>query len=179
MTPRARRSTLLDIMALVAATAMGAALVRSWYDYLVAESEGRRDWWFFGKAASWFLLPFSPICLVLDRARRRPPGAEGLCAPGLWANAAVVLAVLIRIGELVLDRWLRPLPDWEESWREWLPYPVWEEVWRIVLAAWCGLALSGRWRAEATWIDRMGRALGVFWLGVYAVSRIQTYQMYH
>jgi hypothetical protein len=31
-------------------------------------------------------------------------------------------------------------------------------------AAWIILGLSGRWRFEASWIDRFGRAMGVFWL---------------
>jgi hypothetical protein len=30
--------------------------------------------------------------------------------------------------------------------------------------AWTTLAWSGRWRPESSWIDRLGRALGVFWI---------------
>ena len=26
------------------------------------------------------------------------------------------------------------------------------------------LAVAGRWRAEPSWVDRLGRALGVFWV---------------
>jgi hypothetical protein len=33
-----------------------------------------------------------------------------------------------------------------------------------VAVAWLMLALAGRWAAEPSWIDRLGRALGVFWL---------------
>ena len=32
------------------------------------------------------------------------------------------------------------------------------------LAAWLVQALGGRWRPRATWIDRAGRALGVFFI---------------
>lgn len=35
-----------------------------------------------------------------------------------------------------------------------------------VLAAWSGSALSGGWRPEGSWIDRMGRALGVGWIAL-------------
>lgn len=35
-----------------------------------------------------------------------------------------------------------------------------------VLAAWMTLLLGGRWRAEPTWIDRLGRAIGVYWIVV-------------
>ncbi len=34
-----------------------------------------------------------------------------------------------------------------------------------VAAAWIALAFNGRWRPERSWIDRLGRGLGVFWLG--------------
>ena len=33
-----------------------------------------------------------------------------------------------------------------------------------VVAAWVTLAICGLWRPEASWPDRLGRALGVFWL---------------
>jgi hypothetical protein len=33
-----------------------------------------------------------------------------------------------------------------------------------VPGAWLFLALSGRWRAQADWIDRLGRILGAFWI---------------
>lgn len=38
-----------------------------------------------------------------------------------------------------------------------------------VLAVWTIQYLSGRWRPQATWIDRAGRALGIFWLVLYLV----------
>jgi hypothetical protein len=34
-----------------------------------------------------------------------------------------------------------------------------------VAAIWSLLALSGRWRPERSWIDRLGRLLGVAWIG--------------
>ena len=33
-----------------------------------------------------------------------------------------------------------------------------------VVAAWMTLFLGGRWRAEPSWIDRLGRAIGVYWV---------------
>lgn len=38
-----------------------------------------------------------------------------------------------------------------------------------VAAAWAVLALGGRWRPEASWPDRAGRALGFSWLAAAAV----------
>jgi hypothetical protein len=34
----------------------------------------------------------------------------------------------------------------------------------VVAGAWIALALAGRWRPERSWIDRLGRAIGVFWI---------------
>ena len=33
-----------------------------------------------------------------------------------------------------------------------------------VAAIWLVLVLSGRWRTERSWIDRLGRLLGVVWI---------------
>lgn len=33
-----------------------------------------------------------------------------------------------------------------------------------VAVVWLLLALSGRWRPEKSWIDRLGRLLGVVWI---------------
>jgi hypothetical protein len=33
-----------------------------------------------------------------------------------------------------------------------------------VAAIWLLLALSGRWRPERSWIDRLGRLLGLVWM---------------
>ena len=37
-------------------------------------------------------------------------------------------------------------------------------------AAWLLLVVSGRWRAEPVWIDRLGRALGIFWIAIIPFS---------
>jgi hypothetical protein len=34
----------------------------------------------------------------------------------------------------------------------------------VVAGAWIALVLAGRWRAERSWIDRLGRGIGVFWI---------------
>src|SRR5262249_20666667 len=39
-----------------------------------------------------------------------------------------------------------------------------------VAGAWLALAASGRWRPEPTWIDRLGRALGLTWIAVSLVT---------
>ena len=39
-----------------------------------------------------------------------------------------------------------------------------------VAVAWLGLAASGRWRPQASWIDRLGRGLGATWIGITALT---------
>jgi hypothetical protein len=34
-----------------------------------------------------------------------------------------------------------------------------------VAASWIALGIGGRWGPEASWVDRLGRGLGVFWIG--------------
>jgi hypothetical protein len=35
-----------------------------------------------------------------------------------------------------------------------------------VALAWALLAITRRWKSEASWIDRLGRMLGVLWIGM-------------
>ena len=37
-------------------------------------------------------------------------------------------------------------------------------VGQSVLVAWMTLIVSRRWRAEPSWVDRFGRAVGVYWI---------------
>jgi hypothetical protein len=37
-----------------------------------------------------------------------------------------------------------------------------------VLGAWSALAASRRWRTDRTWIDRLGRLIGMFWIALFA-----------
>jgi hypothetical protein len=73
-------------------------------------------------------------------------------------NFGSVLSVLVIdgtyfwLGQIALD--LDP-----ESWRA-IP----SEIGCAVAAAWIVQATGGRWRSEPSWIDRMGRILGIYWI---------------
>jgi hypothetical protein len=43
-----------------------------------------------------------------------------------------------------------------------------------VAGAWLALQLCGQWRSEPTWIDRLGRATGWFWLGLSVVLWVRS-----
>ena len=47
-----------------------------------------------------------------------------------------------------------------------------DRVGLVVAGAWLILALSGRWRADPGWIDRLGCALGACWVGWLLVELI-------
>ena len=36
-----------------------------------------------------------------------------------------------------------------------------------VITSWLALLLSGRWRAEPSWLDRAGRVFGCYWVGLW------------
>ena len=44
-----------------------------------------------------------------------------------------------------------------------------------VAGAWLALVLSGLWRSEPTWIDRVGRTLGWLWLGLTVVLWVRSF----
>jgi hypothetical protein len=52
-------------------------------------------------------------------------------------------------------------------WRE-----IAEQVSVAILAMWIVLAIGRRWRAEPHWRDRLGRALGMAWIGYWFVNVI-------
>jgi hypothetical protein len=42
-----------------------------------------------------------------------------------------------------------------------------------VLAVWLNLAMSGRWSAEKSWIDRLGRLFAAYWIGIALLAVFQ------
>jgi hypothetical protein len=167
----ARRFTILDATALLSATAF-AALLAGWALVPLArrlEGYTREVRWeaaYFESllryagadralgrallnglppAALAFLFSYTFILLALRLLSPRPPAAELARQPGLWACAAAVLgaALMIALG------YYQPVV---------LPASV--------ALTWVGLALSGRWRSERSWIDRLGRAVGACWVAM-------------
>jgi hypothetical protein len=171
MRPRPPRPfSLLDAMALVAALALGLALARWRTRGSYPNVDALKISWWVASVA----LPATAAVLLMGL--RREPLRRLARRPGFVASAAALLAVAWgAAGRFSVPR----LPlicgtgldiDAPES-------PFWTEVegflWSgldyqaialAVQAAW-GLLLAGRrWRAEPTWIDRLGRALGAVWI---------------
>jgi len=119
------------------------------------------------------------VALLVLRLRRPRPGWRRLSRqPGAVACAAAT-AALMAGGVLVVSYYLsmvNPIGstalnvpvhmpnEWTLGRHDW---PIIESrIPTAVIAAWLALALSGRWRAEPRWIDRIGRVFGSFWVGL-------------
>jgi hypothetical protein len=161
-----RRFTMLDAMILVAFTALGMAL--SWR--MSYETQLRFDSLVFRGTYQVFpyLAAMSFGLLVLSIRQPRPAFRRWVTQPGPIACAVVSLALAATAA--VTCRWIA-LPGgpsmnfsflfvWISNSRD---APVYS-----VAGAWAVLALLGRWRARASWIDRAGRLLILGWLALYA-----------
>lgn len=183
----ARRFRLLDAMILVAATVVGFAFVGgiaamtngglSWsslYEEVAILMKGQaREGAFwraivigaeamthFSPVVAMWGLALIPISLIGPRPRWRRMARQ----PGLTAVSAMALAVaLIGMPCVVLG-----MAFGIEAYA----YSSADGIWVIspmligmgVLTAWMTLLVGRRWRAERSWIDRLGRAIGAFWI---------------
>jgi hypothetical protein len=175
-----RRFTLLDGMVLVAATAVGFSGVNAFVREIVGEDlssilrviQSKVMWRESALAlllcalpvlAAW-TLALIPLRLLKPRPRShrlaREPGLMAGLSFAITTGFLAILAPIIRFG-IGAD-------DWDHILRgTFMLMPA--AVGVAVLASWTTLILSRRWRAEPSWIDRLGRAFGVFWV-VFALA---------
>jgi hypothetical protein len=159
-----RSFTIADGMILVAAA--GLALADLGLDHMVWEP----TWQSVHSRLAWAWFVFT-VALVPIRLLRPRPGRDDFWRQPGWIACS---SVSIAMGALVLDRslWVARFAFRAGKFR--LMYAnvyVWDFVLQldsramlIVAAAWGVLVLSGRWRAEPSWIDRLGRLIGLGWI---------------
>ncbi len=184
-TPR-RRFRLSDAMILLAATALGYGIIEgvvravggflSWSALYAALTAPRRHQ---PRAATLSRLALLTLPLVVTwtlalieirllrprpRFRRltRQPGMMAACAAG----AVIVFVGLVSFAFVMVLRW--------ESHADYfravffvggLTVPFVPILCGLaVLVSWLTLLASRRWRAEPSWVDRLGRALGAVWI---------------
>ncbi|OJW17058.1 MAG: hypothetical protein BGO49_07885 [Planctomycetales bacterium 71-10] len=182
-----RRFHLSDVVVLVVAAALMLSADRAVQWIWVAFSgwfadvpswdvwQTRRMAWSLGLAGS--SLPLLALLLMRrsDRARLR----DG--APGLFAHAAVASVVAMRLAGWVAEATLCKLfedrprfyqPRWTVEVMDYLGDDQARDVAVGVTSGWLALMLVGRWNPERAWDDRLGRLLGLVWLGLYLGSRL-------
>jgi hypothetical protein len=165
-----RRFLVSDGMALVVAVAVGAAWTRTIYadrmELFLRSPSGLID----TVTSVWMLLcptasTLSVVILVMRLRGPRPRASRLVRQPGfeacLIASTGVAVATVMEILHAAGVFRLHPHPHHEE-----LFIFLWFGIGSMILGAWICLRMGGRWRAERSWIDRAGRALGMFWVTV-------------
>ena len=181
----ARRFNLGDLMIVVVAVAVGCGAVRAFvpdsFEYVspsnrIDETHLALVAWYFRCRVGLMLLTIglmvaSGAVLVLRLRRPRPGRRRLMRQPGwvacLAASAAGALTLLV----LGAKRYADGLSDLGEALLtatlalEDGPFARLIHVSAAaVLVGWLVLALGGTWAAERSWVDRLGRAVGVGWV---------------
>lgn len=151
--PRCRPFGLGDAMILIVALALGLANTRPVISLIVSIGvlEGAVPpglFLFLNMVLLIFLFFLLPAFLILRLRRPRPPLRSIIGQPGFAACAAAVVLFLVSA----------PLALLVPAGRVQEIIPI-----AAVPLAWVALIATGRWAPEPSWIDRLGRVLGVMW----------------
>ena len=176
LTSTRRRITLLDLLMLIAATAVGLTLLRisikGMQDLPLARSAGAlaASRITAGQTyASCFLAPWSLALLALDLRGSRTSLQRAERGPGFIACAAattgvalylVACSIQFAMGRLSLS----PAALWR------ITSAFVNSAALMVAGAWLSLVLDSRWRAETNWIGWAGRVVGFGWIGCHLLT---------
>jgi hypothetical protein len=166
--PRSRRFGLADMMILIVALALGLALAgpafiiiadairsvpRNHFQTLAGVVQFVR---FLNIIVLNFLVCLIPASLILRLRRPRPPLRTLIHQPGFAACAAPVAVVLATL----------PLAFFAPSGLAGQVIEIGGQGLAVAAAplAWLFLIATRRWNPEPSWIDRLGRVLGVLWM---------------
>lgn len=193
-----RRFRVTDCLLLIAATAVGLGMSRA---ILSPEMTLPRVWESASKGlqGGWSLLFLAQLtaelmtvslipslgawtlgCLVLRLMRPRPPWRRCSRQPGGMACLIAMAAVAVSTALSVTARGLSSERYDDEAWLGWQIMIGSIAVGVAIFWCWATLLLSGRWRSEPSWVDRLGRLLGGLWLVVtliYAYANLSTFYL--
>jgi hypothetical protein len=172
-----RRFALVDTMILVAALSVGSLAVRATlptldsmqFNLSRAQSPGMRRFLALKIGLSAFipyLAALTPAMLILRLRQPRPTLRHVGRQPGMVACTVATIAMAIEtlwIGSLL---WIGS--GFIHAETIFVGYA--QQVSFAVVGAWLALALSGRWRTENSWIDRLGCLFGWLWVGVTVLN---------
>jgi hypothetical protein len=196
-TTERRRVTLFDVMALIAATAIGLSLSQIGWP---RQAVNPRLVWVFtwpiertssGYPSKTWMLPVAervaPIipCLaawtgafLATRLHAPRPRRRRLVLQPGFVGAVAVLAVLIAESVLLIGcaqfdgrfGWSTPtrIAEFAANAVVMLAHHA---GWAVAVS-WLTLALTGRWRPEPSWVDRWGRVLGFTWIFIGTMASL-------
>jgi hypothetical protein len=188
--PARRTFGLLDLMILVVATALSLAWLRErpgliMEVYLIRNTPSRFfhsliEFRHFCHNAVPILVPLTFASVAFRVRRPRPSMRRVTSQPGAVACLAASLAFLLYFAMQAasMAAWsvlpvVRPsIGGFVESWE-----PILSDLGGVaafagvaVMGVWLCLAVGRRWRAEPSWVDRLGRALGMAWVAAVPIQ---------
>jgi hypothetical protein len=185
-----RRFTISDGMILVAALGVGLAWTAKLVPYMFKASPvgggigvpQLAGWEPLFKATILAMPTLMVLTLTMPILRfrgPRPPWRRLAGQPGVTATLAGLLTIFACAGlyfgtAAVYSRPVLP------NWRAMLTVEFFVEMVEVLMiaapliglavaSAWASLLWQRRWRCEASWVDRLGRAVGVGWVGMIPV----------
>lgn len=176
-----RRFMMLDAMIAIAALATEFGLIRALglgFDREFHSKMWTQPDWFFRSWAIDQLIDqlfqlattaalTSTLAVLVFRLRRpRPPWRRLAGQPGMTAALTVVAAWMTLGPYLATMIFDSPEPYVVQIWGIITPWAVPVLAGFGVATSWGMQALSHRWRAESSWIDRLGRIVGVGWMAL-------------
>ncbi len=168
-----RRPSIADILIVIAEAAVGMLILRGYLPGHASQlrflSRGSGDptrlWhlyeWAYGPA-SCLVVPLMAAVIVMRLRRPRPRRGRLVDQPGFVACLAVMASLipgLIWIATVYHRPGFQRAGGFQQAW---VVTIRWANT--AVLGSWLALAFSRRWRPERSWIDRAGRALGLYWI---------------
>jgi hypothetical protein len=178
-----RRFTVLDAMILTGAVAIGCWMGLQELIWSIAPDDPHP--WLLGVRRVRLILartaPFASsvttALLVLRLLRPRPPAIRLARQPGFVACLTASLALFVG-GSMTFSTVSR---NSTAPWRGLYVSDIFTYLFQpferaeagfAVAASWLVLILGRRWRPEPSWIDRLGRAVGVYWIVMIPALRI-------
>jgi hypothetical protein len=180
--PPRRRFTMLDILVLVAATAVGLASAR-WYPAVEGLRTSTRPLndrianavYLASNVTVPLLLAWSVADLILCLRGPRPPIRRLARQPG--AIAALVATAVGVFDLAVVIAGVASHPGHTMTFVARVRIMASNAPMVIapgVFGAWMTLALCGLWRPDRSWLDRFGRVLGLAWIGLSLALHLRT-----